>query len=164
MKFTPLTQTYSKHCTHCIVFLTDSEWLGISASAKIIEIWICVGFLEPQIVKNSWSTWWGPMSSSGDGGSVNLKSVAGVGLRRRILAKRESPVSNRVNLCIFAYARKEGVTDINILIQPCGSWHYVCRGFFSVTAMQWENALHHYITTFKRLLSRMFLNEDYILS
>lgn len=99
MKFTPLTQTYSKHCTHCIVFLTDSEWLGISASAKIIEIWICVGFLEPQIVKNSWSTWWGPMSSSGDGGSVNLKSVAGVGLRRRILAKRESPVSNRVNLC-----------------------------------------------------------------
>lgn len=34
------------------------------------------------------STWWGPVSSSGDGGSDNLKSVAGVGRRRRILAKR----------------------------------------------------------------------------
>lgn len=47
------------------------------------------------------------MSSSGDGGSVNLKRVAGVGRRRRILTQKESLQSNHVNLGAFAYPRDE---------------------------------------------------------
>lgn len=44
------------------------------------------------------------MSSSGDGWSVNLKSVAGVGLRRRILVKGGSYQLNHavhVYICIY---------------------------------------------------------------
>lgn len=44
------------------------------------------------------------MSSSGDGGSVNLKRVAGVGRRRRIL-ETECLQSNHVNSGTLMYPR-----------------------------------------------------------
>ena len=51
--------------------------------------WFDFQHFSTSAVHITWPTWCGPFSSSGDGGSVSLNSVAGVGLRRRILANKK---------------------------------------------------------------------------